>query len=388
MAILENLLSSLFGGDDDDRKIKSSERPCSNCPSNCALYPNACSVCKEYKEKLIDALYNVEHLDEFYARYEVVNEASNATGNVFCPACGAPNSAALYACAYCGTQLREGSGKILVRSAREIPDPIQIAQDIIFDRQENVVEQSVSDDTGLLESLSNLLGGDDVDDFGDRMSTDEIKEMAKSYGVSVAQYLQGLDVGKYLTMSAKKQNTYRTASSSSAFGTSSAAGIGTALGAGTIASMLLGRSNTTASNSTSLFGRSGSSRISTINQRMRQMPNQRPPMPPQPPVRPAQQNKTQSTVRKTQTKQTTPPAPPARPGMMQDPLRRPDQTARPTQQKTQQPVRKTTTAQPARPAQPNRPTQSVRPAQPARPGQRTQSAGIARPGAKNPGKKG
>ena len=44
---------------------ESVQHPCSNCPSTCAIAPDACDECKVYKEKLIDALYNVEHLDDF-----------------------------------------------------------------------------------------------------------------------------------------------------------------------------------------------------------------------------------------------------------------------------------------------------------------------------------
>lgn len=200
MSILGNLFNGVFGGDSAG---SSEPKPCSNCLSTCAFFPDACGECAAYKEKLIDLLYDVEHLEEYYDRYEVVS-AAVAEGTVNCPACGAPNPASAVACEFCGTQLREGSAKIHVTSASEIPDPIQLAQDVIFERQE-IVRKYERERSGFLENLTELLSGDEEAALTGRMSTDEVKVVAAEYGVSVSTYLQGLDNGTYLTASAKQK---------------------------------------------------------------------------------------------------------------------------------------------------------------------------------------
>ena len=201
MSILGNLLNGVFGN--DDKEEASEPKPCSNCLSTCAFHPDACGECAPCKEKLIDLLYEVEHLEEYYDRYEVVS-AAVAEGTVNCPACGAPNPASAVACEFCGTQLREGSAKIQVASASDIPDPIQLAQDVIFERQQ-IVQKYEREKSGFLENLTELLSGDEAAALTGRMSTDEVKAVAAEYGVSVGTYLQGLDNGIYLTAAAKKK---------------------------------------------------------------------------------------------------------------------------------------------------------------------------------------
>ena len=202
---LKGILSDIVNGGNEEEDV---QRPCRNCPSDCAIAPDACDECKEYKEKLIDALYNVEHLDAFYDRYEVTGEASAPTaGTINCPYCGGPSSAALTVCEYCGMQLREDSGKIRVASASEIPNPILEAQDLIFARRAAVSKYEKEEGGGLLggllEAAASLIGGGSDDAFGGKMTEDEIKETAAAYGVSVSSYLNGLDNGTYLTRSAK-----------------------------------------------------------------------------------------------------------------------------------------------------------------------------------------
>lgn len=202
---LKGILSDIVNGGNEAEDV---QRPCRNCPSACAIAPDACDECKEYKEKLIDALYNVEHLDAFYDRYEVTGAAAApTTGTLNCPYCGGPSGAALTVCEYCGMQLREGSGKIQVASASEIPNPILEAQDLIFARRAAVSKYEKEESGGLLggllEAAANLMGGGDNDAFGNKMTEDEIKETAAAYRVSVSSYLNGLDNGTHLTKSAK-----------------------------------------------------------------------------------------------------------------------------------------------------------------------------------------
>ncbi|MBR2667731.1 MAG: hypothetical protein IKD96_06200 [Oscillospiraceae bacterium] len=203
MSFLETLLSGMAGADEP-----SVDRPCSNCPSSCAFAPEQCSVCKPYKEKLIDALYNVDHLDEFRARYEVV--ASLPAGATECPHCGAPNSDP-FICEYCGMQIQAGDGKIRVTSANDIPNPILQAQDIIFERYQKVVQPSTATDTSgdLLGMLASLLLGDISEQgqatLGSKMTEDEIKEAAEMCRISVSAYLTGLDNGKYPTLPGLKR---------------------------------------------------------------------------------------------------------------------------------------------------------------------------------------
>ena len=229
MGTLGNILSNLLNFNDDTES--GDAKPCKNCPSTCELYPDSCELCKPFKEKLIDQLYDVEHLEEFQARYEIVDPALQAAGTLTCPCCGGPNPAAAYTCEYCEAQLRESSGKIQVSSAKDIPDPIQLAQDTIFERRKTVC-QSTGNSTDILEGISQLLSGKDGDDFGERMANEEIEQTAESYGVSVSAYLQGLDNGKYLTASAKKLQQSQTAAAS--VGTVAAGGAAVGYGAGHI----------------------------------------------------------------------------------------------------------------------------------------------------------
>lgn len=209
MSILGNLFEELMQGG------SAVEHPCANCPSTCAIAPQACDVCRPYKEQLIDAIYNVEHKDEFMGRYEVA-AGGVTSGTVTCPHCGGP-SANAHICEYCGSVLDEsGSGKIKVKSAADIPNPVLIAQDIIFERCEAVRGYASADSTDLFETVSEinrkgLLGTlieglfDEADSSSEsRMTEAEIEQMAASYGVSVARYLEGLDNGLYLTLTAKK----------------------------------------------------------------------------------------------------------------------------------------------------------------------------------------
>lgn len=218
MSILGNLINGVFGGNDGE---SSEPKPCPNCASSCEFFPDACGECAAYKQKLIDALYDVAHLEEYYDRYEVVSPAA-VEGTVNCPACGAPNPASAVACEFCGTQLREGSAKIQVASASEIPDPIQLAQDVIFDRQA-VIQKYEREKSGFLENLTELLSGDEEAALTGQMSTDEVKAVAAEYEVSVNTYLQGLDNGTYLTASAKKKKDEAAAAQAAAAAATAAA---------------------------------------------------------------------------------------------------------------------------------------------------------------------
>ena len=219
MSIFNDLLEKLTGLDLDgsDSISQTAERPCANCPSNCAIAGTACSVCEPYKKKLIDVIYHVNHLDEYYAQYEVVSTPQAASGGTtHCKFCGA-NSNDPYICEYCGSQLSEtpaASGKIQVSAASEIPNPITQAQDIIWERYDAVIKKYAAAGTnGIKGSLisdlvSQLIGSDEDNEeesiLGAKMSEAEIKEAAGLYGVSVGDYLTGLDNGKYLTLSGKK----------------------------------------------------------------------------------------------------------------------------------------------------------------------------------------
>ena len=145
-----SFLESLFGdwSDSSESSRSAVSHPCSNCPSNCAIYPAACSVCQPYKEKLIDALYNVDHKDEILAKYEVVGTTDASSGFVTCPYCGA-QSANPYVCEYCDSKLQEGSAKIKVASAKDLPNPVLDAQDLIFERYDAISNFVDSNESGL-----------------------------------------------------------------------------------------------------------------------------------------------------------------------------------------------------------------------------------------------
>lgn len=212
MSILSELFGGLFDSDNESAQNSSScnTHPCSNCPSDCAIAGSACEVCAPYKKKLIDAVYYIDHLDEFRDQYEVTG-LTGADSAVTCPHCGA-QSRNHYVCEYCGSKLSEDSGKIKIASASDIPNPIMQAQDIIYERYEAVIKKYSSadrdDDKGLLSELISSITGDDDDSdanaLGAKMSEAEIKEAASLYGVSVSDYLTGLDNGKYLTLAGRK----------------------------------------------------------------------------------------------------------------------------------------------------------------------------------------
>ena len=196
-----SFLSSLFGKSGS----KAAEHPCSNCPSDCSIAGESCEVCKPYKEKLIDAIYWVEHMDELRDRYVVTG--GQPGGTITCPHCGAPSEDRV-TCTYCGSRISDEDGKIYVASASEIPNPILEAQDIIFDRYAAVGgKYAAQESSGLLSGLLELLTGGDSQDsgMGNKMTEDEIREAASLYAVSVATYLNGLDSGRYLTLAGKKQ---------------------------------------------------------------------------------------------------------------------------------------------------------------------------------------
>lgn len=197
MSLLGSLLNSLSGSG------TSKERPCANCPSDCALASAACAVCQPYKEQLIDTIYQVEHISELRARYVVTGGETVSGGTTTCPYCGAP-SGDRFTCEYCGMQIAVDDGKIYVASASDIPNPILEAQDIIYARYEAVKGYSQSD-SGLISGLLSALTGESGSTLGSKMTEDEIREAAGLYGVSVATYLTGLDNGKYLTLAGKKR---------------------------------------------------------------------------------------------------------------------------------------------------------------------------------------
>lgn len=250
MSILSELLQSLTGTSSNEKETVT-DRPCANCPSDCAIAGEACSVCEPYKKKLIDAVYYVNNIEEYYAKYEVTGVGESAAETVTCPFCGG-QSANLRVCEYCGSRLSDTAetGKIRVANASDIPNPIMQAQDIIYERADAVIAKysDKSDSDGILSKLASLLTGSSADeeeaDLGAKMSVDEIKEAASLYGVSVGDYLTGLDNGKYLTLSARKQAESAGGSSASyapaAFGAAGLAGVGL------LASKLFGNKNQTA----------------------------------------------------------------------------------------------------------------------------------------------
>ncbi len=235
-----SLLSTLFslGKSSVEKTDSTAGHPCSNCPSDCSISPGACSECEPYKKRLIDAVYYVENIDAFRARYEV-RELTGNDGKITCPFCGGPTSNH-EVCDYCGSKLGEASAKILVASASDIPNPIMQAQDIIFERYETVVKKhtvSDSESDSILDRLLAAMTGSEAAEEnspGSKMSEAEINEAALNYGVSVGDYLTGLDNGKYLTLAgykaAEAQGSNKTEITPVAAGISGVAAVGTLAG--------------------------------------------------------------------------------------------------------------------------------------------------------------
>ena len=188
MSLLGDFFKSLFGIKDKKKQV---DLPCSNCPSGCSIAPEACEVCKPYKTQLLDVLYYADDIDAFRARYEVVGESASS-GTYECPYCGAP-SANPYTCEYCGMSIKEDNGKIRVARASDIPNPILQAQDIIWERYENIVDGYDDDESsgGLLSAIAELFTGSSYNSqgnpLGSKMSEADIKEAAKLYGVKISE---------------------------------------------------------------------------------------------------------------------------------------------------------------------------------------------------------
>ncbi len=108
MSLLSRLFRSLGRKDD---KSTVTQRPCSNCPSDCAIAGEACTVCEPYKRKLIDTLYYVDHLEEFLAKYEVADLAGEQVVN--CPYCGARSSNPL------GAKMSESTGFVSLKELEQ-----------------------------------------------------------------------------------------------------------------------------------------------------------------------------------------------------------------------------------------------------------------------------
>ena len=243
MSILSDILSSLTGITSSTTETVS--HPCANCESDCSVCPDACATCKPFKEKLVDALYNVANIDAFYAKYEVITSGTVA-GTTKCPICGAPATKAV--CEYCGSRIGEDNGKIQVTSANDIPNPIIEARDIIYARRAVVDKFSSKSDTSLslsdlLSSVVSALTGSNQEDedsatsLGSAMTEAEIKAMAEKYNVSVKDYLEGLDMGIYLSKTGYTNQQNAATSTGSGLNIGTAAGLG---GIGTAAGILLG----------------------------------------------------------------------------------------------------------------------------------------------------
>ena len=207
-----SLFDDLFGMS-SEKADRNFTPPSPLCPGDCPIGPEACAECSPYKERLNDALYNVDHIDEYYDRFEVTGSAQSTGQTTLCPHCGAASENP-FRCEYCGMQLKEGDGKVRVASANDIPDPIIEARDIIYDRYSEVVSKYGGDassegmPTGgsLISMLLGLIAdeGGESEGLGARMSREDINEAANIYGVSLSAYLNGLDNGKYLTLERKK----------------------------------------------------------------------------------------------------------------------------------------------------------------------------------------
>lgn len=373
MSLLGNLFENLTG---NGNSTDNSEKPCSNCNPSCEIYPNACSECRPYKEKLTEVLYNVAHLEEFYARYEVASMASGSAGASTCPFCGAPNPSGALACEYCGSQLREGSSKITVNSAAEIPNPIMEAQSIIFDRQaliKKYTSENSNSNSGLLGSLLGALAGSG-DSFGERMTEEEIRAVAEEYGVSVESYLAGLDNGVYYTKSVKAAKDRAEAQMQGNYGP---AGIGVA-GAGMAGAAMYNNN----------YGRQAYMNQQPMYGRPPQPPMGQPMYgrPPQPVNqqqygRP-QQNMQQQTNNRPAQSQPVQPAKPSKPALNSQPRPAQTQQARPSQPMSNSHSSSSASkAQTANKAQSfAKPTQTAsRPAAPARPAQTASRPAPSRP---------
>lgn len=220
MSVIGNLFGGLFGKKEKDAAVL----PYANCSTTCPYYPDGCEKCGPYKEKLLGLIRDADHPDEYYARYEIVPDADTA-GTSPCPFCGGANRVGANFCEYCGSQLRKDNGKIRVTDAKEIPNPLLSAQDLIFARIYAMENPDKNGGNGIIDSIAELITGK-TDSLGDKMTEDEIKTTAAAYGVSVGTYLQGLDNGKYLTASKKAEADKAEASASAIHSAASSAAIG------------------------------------------------------------------------------------------------------------------------------------------------------------------
>jgi len=127
MGFFSSLINAFNETSQSSSTSQADTHPCANCPSDCAIAGAICSTCEPYKKKLIDQVYWINHLEDYYNQYEVVSEKSTT---VVCPYCGGLSENKKI-CDYCGSTLNT-EGKIQVSAASEIPNPIMEAQNIIY----------------------------------------------------------------------------------------------------------------------------------------------------------------------------------------------------------------------------------------------------------------
>lgn len=84
------------------------------------------------------------------------------------------------------------------------------ARDIIYGRRvviDKYSGASGSEATGILGSIVSALTGNEAENtLGAAMNESEIKAMAEKYGVSVRDYLEGLNLGTYLSKAAYEKS--------------------------------------------------------------------------------------------------------------------------------------------------------------------------------------
>lgn len=183
------------------------KHPLSICPALCQIAPESCDQCSALENKVKQALAFIEKEDDYYAQFEICDTVEETER--ICSICGAPVGMGETECEYCGAKLSAEKTRIKVKSKQDIPSPVMSAYEAVHARQQYIADQRKKNrstaGSGLLKSVVGSVVNltNQINAAEKAMARSEIESTAKAYNVTVRNYLEGLDSGKYLTATGK-----------------------------------------------------------------------------------------------------------------------------------------------------------------------------------------
>lgn len=116
------------------------------CPKECAQDRKECGDCLKKRLAALEALYYVDHPEEYNNRISAASPNSVNQIRTKCSLCGAPIDTSMKKCSYCDTpttNVYDEAGSIFLSSAQMVP-PKQAAYDLIFSYQLASIEKMSS----------------------------------------------------------------------------------------------------------------------------------------------------------------------------------------------------------------------------------------------------